>query len=115
MIGRWLRLYPRTACRLEYFPSDPRSNCQPLVKSGPRKQVKLKRGKLFAPAPKPLTKRLRANALVPQPLESRARRRRAARRLRQGRCNFQNLELVPTNLRQESGIAKQTHHYNLAE
>src|ERR1035437_11118100 len=28
---------------------------------------------------------------------------------------FQNHEVVSADLRQESGIAKQTHHYNLAE
>jgi len=33
----------------EYFPNAPPANCHPLVKSGPRKQVKLNRGTLFAP------------------------------------------------------------------
>jgi hypothetical protein len=55
----------------EYFPNAPPANCHPLVKSGPRKQVKLNRGTLFAPVLKLRTAEHPGNWQVIRRLETR--------------------------------------------
>jgi hypothetical protein len=116
MIGRCLRLYPRMACRLEYCPSAPGGCCHPLVKSGCGPRVEsLTAERASRQSPGPRTKMLRANGRAPLRLESPARTGRVARRSPPVAEQLQNHEIVPADLRQESGIAKPPHHRDLSE